>query len=295
MLKYKKTFFTKNKLFQAIMMKKTIILTLCAVWSMTALAQKETPKSVEKKEETANFSATRSPFGIRLEKSADLDLYLKVVEGVGISAKDALNEQSLKSFMMPPRKANSGCSACYALSSALEFYINLNENYKDNLSPDYIRLSLPRGTIEDDLAFLANNGTVSAAILPFGSPNLTPSVQAAVRFKIKNYLKLFQATTRPPQKLYDLKKAVTRGNPVVVEMQVTNEFKTLKQARWWKADEGDKTPAGAHYLVVVGFDEEKKGVELLNSMGREWGLGGYIWVSYEDFGALATNAYVLMP
>ena len=232
-------------------------------------------------------------FGITDAQS--FDKYLRIVEGVGSSAKDLLIEQSLKSYMMPPRlAAKTSNSATYALACALEYYINLNNNYKDNLSPDFIRLQMPQGSIEDNLSFLATTGTVSAAILPFESPNLTPSVYSAVKYKIRNYIKLFQPSTRPQQKLYDLRKAITRGNPVIVEMQITNDFKNQRQTRFWQANSGDTTPAGTQFLVVVGYDEERKAVELLNSQGREWGNGGYIWVGYDDFSNLVTNGYVLM-
>ena len=228
--------------------------------------------------------------------AASLDKYLKIIEGIGTSAKDALAEQSLKSYMMPPRRSVTGApSATYALASCLEFYINLNNNYKDNLSPDFIKLSLPNtATVEDNLAFLASTGTVSAAILPFESSTLTPSVYSGVKYKIQNYLKLFQPTTRAQQKVYDIKKALTRGNPVVVELQVTAEFKNLKQTRFYDPKLGDKTAAGTQHLVIVGYDEERRAFELQNSWGREWGNGGYIWVSYDDLGALATNGFVLL-
>ena len=104
------------------------------------------------------------------------DQMLKTIAGVG-STKELLAEQSLKSYMMPPRKMGLGGatnSSCYALTSALEYYINLNNNYKDNLSPDFIKLNLPKGAIEDELAFLATNGTVSAAILPYSATKFTP-------------------------------------------------------------------------------------------------------------------------
>ncbi len=224
------------------------------------------------------------------------DKFLKTIEGIGTSSKDALTEQSLKPYMMPPRRSGGTTpSATYALASCLEFYINLNNNYKDNLSPDFIKLSLPNvATAEDQLSFLAATGTVSAAILPFESPNLTPSVYSGVKYRIQNYLKLFQSTTRPQQKIYDVKKALMRGNPVVVELQVTTEFKNLKQTRFYDPKLGDKTAAGTQHLVVVGYDEERRAFELQNSWGREWGNGGYIWVSYDDLGALAANGFVLL-
>ena len=238
--------------------------------------------------------SSKGNFG--LSDARQFDSYLKVIEGVGSSSRELLSEQSLKSYMMPPRKMNVQVSAdCYAIASCLEYYVNLNNNYKDNLSPDFIRLNQPQGTIEDNLAFVATNGTVSAAILPYEAVNLPPSVNAAVKYKIKNYLKLFQPTTRPQQKLYDIRKAITRGNPVIVELQITNEFKNLQHTRMWNFSEGDKTPAGTHFVTVVGYDENRKMFELLNSWGREWGNGGYIWISYDDFGNLATNGYVLLP
>ncbi len=273
-------------------MKITGIIPILITLSLSAFAQ--TNPSPKVLEEPAGKYSARGKLGITDVQL--FDQYLKTIEGVGASSKELLAEQSLKSYMMPPRKmGTTSYSHCYALTSAIEFYVNLNNNYKDNLSPDFIQLSLPKSSFEDYLGFLAISGTVSAAILPYQSTVLPPSVNAAVRYKINNYIKLFQSTTRPQQKLYDLRKAITRGNPVIVEIQITNEFKSLRQARVWNAADGDKTPAGTHYCVVVGYDENRKMVELLNSWGREWGNGGYILMSYDDFSVLALNGFVLLP
>jgi hypothetical protein len=276
------------------MKKAVIVLTLASIMTLKLAAQNPNSNPKPPSPPPTTLGASKGKYGI---SDAQLfDKYLLTIEGIGSSSKELLAEQTLKSYMMPPRKmANADNSATYALASALEYYVNLNNNYKDNLSPDYIKLNQPQGSIEDYLAFLATYGTVSAAILPFESPNLTPSVNAAIKYKIRNYLKLFNPTTRPQQKLYDLRKAVMRGNPVIVELNITNEFKNLKQARKWEAQLGDKTPAGKVYVVAVAYDEERKVVEILNSFGREWGNGGYIWIPYEDFGTLAAHGYVLMP
>jgi hypothetical protein len=237
---------------------------------------------------------SKSQFGITDSKL--FESMMLTVSGIGSSAKDLLVEQNLKTYMMPPRKLGaSGKPSTYALSSCLEYYINLNQNYKDNLSPDFLRLNAPKANIDDDLIFLAKTGTISASILPFESVNLTPSVYSAVKYSISNYLKIFQPTTRPQQKIYDVKKAIMRGNPVVVEMQITNAFKDIRQARYFKLDQGDRTPIGLHYVVVVGYDEERKALEIQNCWGRDWGNGGYIWVSYDDFGTMATQGFVLIP
>ncbi len=236
----------------------------------------------------------KAPFGIT--DQALFEKYMPLVAGVGVSSKELLSEQNLKAYMMPPRKTGEkGFSYTYTLASALEFYANMNNNYKDNLSPDYIRIAGGGTTMEEGLLFLANNGTVSAAAMPYDAPSVTPAVYSAPKYRIKNYLKLFQPTTRGLQKIYELRKAIMRGNPVLVELEITNGFRNLTAARFWKPEEGDKTPAGKHYLVAVGFDEERKAVELLNNWGREWGNSGYIWVSYDDFGERADAGYVLIP
>ena len=241
---------------------------------------------------TTTYTA-RGAFGIR--NTDRLEQYLKIVEGIGSSAVDVLAEQSLKSYMMPPRKNNNvKHSAEYALAACFEYYVNLNSNYKDNLSPDYVSLNVNTTNIEDQLAFLANNGTVSASVFPFDSPNLTPGVNSSVKYKIKNFVQLFQVTTKSQQKIYDVRKAIMRGHPITVELRITQDFQSLQQTKFWNYRNGDKNFIGTKYLVVVGYDDERKAVELLNSSGREWGNGGYIWVSYDDFGELATNGYVLM-
>lgn len=237
--------------------------------------------------------SSRSAFGIR--NTDRLEQYLKIIDGVGSSATDILSEQSLKSYMMPPRKSNTDKnSGEYALTACFEYYVNLNSNYKDNLSPDYLSLNVISGNIEDDLSFLANTGTVSASVFPFYSPGITPGVNSSLKYKIKNFVQLFQTTTKAQQKIYDLRKAIMRGHPVTVELRITQEFQKLQQTKFWNYRNGDKNFIGSKYLVAVGYDDERKAVELLNSSGREWGNGGYIWVSYDDFGELSINGYVLM-
>ena len=38
-----------------------------------------------------------------------------------------------------------------------------------------------------------------------------------------------------------------------------------------------------HAMLVVGYDEDLKAFEVMNSFGAEWGDGGYIWIDYDFF------------
>lgn len=253
----------------------------------------QVPKKVDEPTPMPMGMSPKGQYGIATQN--DIDQMMLTVEGIGSSSRDALYEKTLKSYMMPPRKVNvNNNSVTYALAAALEYYVNLDQNYKDNLSPDYIRLSLGGApSTEEAFAFLIEKGTISAAIMPYEMTSLPPSVYAAKHHHIKNFMRLLQPSTHPKQKIFEVKKAITRGNPIIVELKISQGFKMLKN-RMWDLDT-DKSFIGSHFVVVVGYDEERKAVEILNSWGRDWGNGGYAWLTYDDFAEMSQHAFVLLP
>ncbi|MEM1219953.1 MAG: hypothetical protein AAGH79_13625 [Bacteroidota bacterium] len=223
-----------------------------------------------------------------------IEALMKTMPGLGSNSREMLNEQSLKAFMMPPRQSPAQSSRnCYAVAACLEFYTNYSKNYKSNLSPEYIYLNLAQDQLKEALAFAAQTGTVSAAIMPFGSSTVSMAVRNTDKFQIQNYLHLYRAEARPRQKILETRQALMRGNPVIVEMKVTADFPFLKNLRTWEPG-GDRTDQ-VEPLIVVSYSEERQAFEVLSSYGREWASNGYLWVSYNDFARLVNNAYVLIP
>ena len=224
-----------------------------------------------------------------------LDQMMFFIPGIGSPSSD-LSRQNIKSYMMPIRMApNADMEWAYALAGGVEYYLNLNNNFKDNLSPDFISLSLARGgvrpNIEDGLKLLVQQGTVSAAIVPYGSATIPNAVYSVQKFNISNYGYLFRPDARPRNKVFETKKALTRGNPVVVALSTAPGFHALRT--------GSYTTSGAtteqHFLTVVGFDNENQYFELRGVFGRDWGDAGYVRISYDDFGRLGQTGYVLIP
>ena len=238
---------------------------------------------------------TKGSFGI--SDSKFFDKYMVVMPGPPSSARELLSEQSVKNLMMPPRKIGQNSNPiAFALAIALEYYVNFKSNFKDNLSPDYIQLNQKgENPMIESLQFLASTGTVSAAIVPYDMTTIPSAVFSAQKYKIKNYLILFKENTISRQKLFEVRKAIQKGNPVVVEFPVGPQFRDLKNTKIWKPDDGDKMSTFTYPLVAVGYDELTEQIELLNFLGTDWGDNGYIKMSYEHFMQIAKNAVVLIP
>ncbi|MEO0341225.1 MAG: C1 family peptidase [Bacteroidota bacterium] len=238
---------------------------------------------------------TKSILGI--ENAEMVDRLMLRVPGTSVTDNANLREQSIKPYMMPVRRAEGNhTNESYLLASCLEYYVNLNKNYKVNLSPDFIALNLQsQGKLVDfksAFQLMAETGTVSAAIMPYGSPRLTAAVYATQKFKISNYLILFRSVTKPRQKIFELRKALVRGNPVIVELNVDEQFQNAYARNTVELSNQSKQQMA---VLVVGFDQEKEAFEISSPYGTAWGKGGYIWVSYADLARQSTAAYVMVP
>lgn len=226
-----------------------------------------------------------------------VDQLMVTVAGVGSRARELLTQQSVKPYLMPARKIGfRGTEMSYVLASCLEYYVNLERNYKVNLSPDYISLSLTNAgktvTPEDAFRFLVEDGTVSAAILPYDAAALTNAVYATQKYKINNFLYLFRDVTKGRQKAYETRKALMRGNPVVVLMQADDSLRMVTDSRFWKP-EGAGTKL--YPLLIVGYDEEEEAFEAMSCWGRQWGDSGYVMIKYHDFENHAVDGFVMVP
>ncbi len=224
-----------------------------------------------------------------------IDRLMPIVQGVGGTAREMLQQQSVKAYMMPVRKVGErGSDLSYALATCLEYYINIDQNYKINLSPDYISLNIEntgrRVTLADAFRVLAEDGTVNAAIVPYDAIMLTDAVYATRKYKISNYLHIFREVTPARQRVYEVRKALMRGNPVLIELNANQGVKTLNTRQLQPSNGEQLFP-----LIVVGYDESQQAFEVLSCWGRDWGAGGYAWISYEHFGKYAANGYVLAP
>jgi hypothetical protein len=181
----------------------------------------------------------------------------------------------------------------------MEFYTNFRKNYKVNLSPDFVSLQLEQpGTqdIRQILRFLVTDGTVPADFLPFGASRIPAGVEPPVRFRIANYLQLFPPEARSLQKVFEIQKALMRGNPVIVHMALPESVKTVSDTRFW----APSVPAGSTDspllpFLVVSYNLDLDAFEIMGPWGPEWGSDGYLWLKFDDVGRYCKEAFVLVP
>jgi len=238
-----------------------------------------------------------APMGI--EDADQIDQFMAFVPNIG-NSRGMLTTQSVKPYLMPVRRIGQrGTLISYALATCLELYANNDKNYKVNLSPDYISLSLQslgqQVSLEEAFRFLIEYGTVNAAIVPYDATQISSTVYATPKYTILNYLHLFRPVTTGRQKVFEVRKALTRGNPVLVELKVDAAFKNLSDVDTWLPTAGTANSPYLYPLVVVGFDEDREAFEVGSAWGSRWANDGYVWVKYSDFEKYALHGYVMVP
>jgi len=102
-----------------------------------------------------------------------------------------------------------------------------------------------------------------------------------------------------------MKQNLAQGAPVVVALPVGGSFESMYGKEVWRPNEYDYeqlelfknnqgSTFGGHAMCVIGYDNQK-GVQIMNSWGKEFGKDGIFWMSEKDFKAFCMEAYGLFP
>lgn len=116
----------------------------------------------------------------------------------------------------------------------------------------------------------------------------------AARYRIKDYERLFNVQDGDQLKIYNVKKALSGGSPVVVGMVTPTSF--FGSGKLWEPKPGedpqDKTLRG-HALCIIGYDDNRYGgaFRVINSFGPRWADGGYCWISYQNIARFTRYGY----
>jgi C1A family cysteine protease len=114
------------------------------------------------------------------------------------------------------------------------------------------------------------------------------------RYPIGGYVTLFSREDRQKPALVTriVKKSLAEGKPVVIGMNTPDSFIEAKNV--WEPTENPGNFYGGHALCVVGYDDDRGAFEIINSWGRKWGNGGFIWVPYKAFVDFVIESYEMI-
>lgn len=206
----------------------------------------------------------------------------------------------------PPVRTQGGEGSCTAFAigyAGLSYFINLinREPYTDEgalRSPEFLynitKLSDDCGAgsyMTKVLDALVQKGVCSWAAMPYtsGSCSEQPSAshyEVAARAKLATYYRL------SPQLV---KHYLNYGYPIAMGFAVDDNFYAQTDNAPYVYTSMGGNYHGNHAVLIVGYDDAKNAYIVQNSWGNWRHDGGYFYISYDLFPAMAQELYVMLP
>jgi C1A family cysteine protease len=145
----------------------------------------------------------------------------------------------------------------------------------------------------DAFNLLRAQGCTTLADMPYDGSEYawetTPTAKQkanAAKYKAANWSQL------PDGNYNAIKAQLANGNPVVIGISVYPDFDNLDASNPIY-DQVSGKDRGGHAICVVGYDDSKRAVKIINSWGTGWGINGYGWISYDLIKSQNIEAYVM--
>ncbi len=149
----------------------------------------------------------------------------------------------------------------------------------------------------DVLESLKNHGAPRFSEYRYFCPDeLTDDVKRlGLGNRLPGYVRLFNSYDPGETKVRALKKALSKGVPVVAGIICPPSFR-LAEAFWQPRELEVDEKYGGHALTVVGYDDAKFGgaFEVANTWGPRWGKDGLTWIRYADISRHFLYAFTLL-
>lgn len=204
-------------------------------------------------------------------------------------------------FPTPGDQGSLGACTAWAVGyAARSYYAKSVEGRKRNSkrdipSPSFI-YNLTRepdncksGSKIPDALSLLQKGVLSLADYPYRANCKLPSEKqrrVATDFRIDGFLSV------DLKNIDDVKGQLAQGNPVMFGIMANKRLERLRRGQVYDATDADKTPY-PHAMTVVGYDDRRQALKVINSWGTRWGDRGFGWIDYDAFSSQTLEAYVM--
>lgn len=208
-----------------------------------------------------------------------------------------------------------GWSSSYAARTILQAATFGDDPNQIAFSPSFVYNQIKvagcdRGSyINDAMELLTQMGDVPLADFGYDESTCSELPSNQLKQKAKNY-RILGYNRLTTGQTFDInyeamKQNLAQGAPVVVALPVGGSFDNMWGKEYWRPNDYDyeqlelfkngyKGTFGGHAMCVIGYDDNK-GVQIMNSWGREFGKDGIFWMSEKDFKAFCMEAYGLFP
>lgn len=133
--------------------------------------------------------------------------------------------------------------------------------------------------VRDAVKAVQKFGICSESIWPYHIQDyaITPSIASYDDARHRNIQNYFRISV-----IEDTLDALNKEMPVVFSMKVYESFEELyNYGNKIKMPSSGESPIGAHAMCFVGYDLNKKVLLARNSFGRDWGMDGYCYLSFD--------------
>jgi hypothetical protein len=119
----------------------------------------------------------------------------------------------------------------------------------------------------------------------FFPPVLTQKITAAKKYKVDE---VYVTST-----VEGIKFSLSKGNPVVLAMQIPESFEKLQSAIW--ISKAGEKPIGGHAIVAIGYNDNIAGgaIRIANSWGDTWADKGKAWIPYKEIKKWMDGAFIM--
>ncbi len=216
-----------------------------------------------------------------------------------LPARFSWQDRDGANWLMPVRnQRNCGSCAAFALTSLLEFRIKLDLDEPDldiDLSDSHA-LTCTGGSctegisLAEGLGTLLSPGVPTEACAPYIEGNLgfvgltacDEGCEGADRGRVRlSEIERIRWEEGAPlaDQVATLKSAI-QESPVLVGIDVYDEMFAYAGGVFRPVDELPERVVGRHALLLIGWDDNTQAWLVRNSWGANWGLDGYLWMSW---------------
>lgn len=142
--------------------------------------------------------------------------------------------------------------------------------------------------VKHALDILVKEGVASMALKPY-APNACTVPSNGGPFMLGSY------TIIDPTDIDGMRLAVLNQRIVAIGMQAYPDFEALRgvsATTVYSHPASDTTCGQGHCIAVTAYDDNLNAFKIMNSWRTDWGSQGSMWISYDTFRRIVSEAYV---